>query len=78
MRKPEPGLLTRQQVVDGEIRVGSTRLAPPRNCRSHRGCRPCWTQARERGDATEFAGHKDVGTTCHNYFTEAAKVKPLW
>jgi hypothetical protein len=29
MRKPERRLLTRQQVVDGEIRVGSTRLAPP-------------------------------------------------
>ena len=34
-------------------------------------------EARERGDATEFAGHKDPRTTHRNYFTEAAKVKPL-
>jgi integrase len=34
-------------------------------------------EARERGDATAFAGHKDPRTTHRNYFTEAAKVKPL-
>jgi len=34
-------------------------------------------EARERGDATEFAGRKDPRTTRRNYFTEAAKVKPL-
>ena|SRR5436190_24215901 len=34
-------------------------------------------EARERGHVTEFAGHKDPGTTHRNYFTRAAKVKPL-
>src|SRR5260221_9443880 len=34
-------------------------------------------EARERGDATAFAGHKNPRTTHRNYFTEAAKVKPL-
>jgi integrase len=32
-------------------------------------------EARERGDATAFAGHKDPRTTHRNYFTEAAEVK---
>jgi hypothetical protein len=30
-------------------------------------------EAKERGDATAFAGHKDPRTTHRNYFTEAAK-----
>lgn len=34
-------------------------------------------EAPERGDAREFAGHKDPRTTHRNYFTETAKIKPL-